>query len=138
MDSLNDYVDFYLKKLKCRDFDAAFHGLIEADHLVISRLIEIFEAETAPDTLGELVRIIWQHRQPSTIPFLGKALSDSSPEVWKNALDGLVALGSPSALPILKAALTRAFATKKETDAFRKWVNEAIDQLTANIAETNR
>ncbi|MDB6065563.1 MAG: hypothetical protein JWR26_1771 [Pedosphaera sp.] len=100
--------------------------------------MEIFQSENTPDIRGELIRIIWQDRQPSTIPFLGKALSDSSPEVWKSALDGLVAVSSPEAIPILKAALNRVLSTKRKTDTFRKWVEEAIEQLTANIAEASR
>jgi hypothetical protein len=91
MDSIDEYVDFYMEKLKSRDFDAAFHGLVEADHSVIPRLIEISQREAAPDIRGDLIRIIWHHRQHSTIQFLGRALSDSSHEVWKSAVSAVSA-----------------------------------------------
>jgi HEAT repeat protein len=131
-------MEFYLRKLKSRDFDAAFHGLIEVDSAIVPELIEAYRKETDPGIRSELVRIIWQHRQALLIPFLGEALSDSSPEVWKSALDGLVALASPDALTILNAALTRTFTTEKEADTFRKWVQEAIDQLVAKQINSTR
>lgn len=133
MSPADDYIDFYLEKLKARDFDAAFHGLIEADHSVIPKLIEIFRRERSPYIRRELVRIIWEHRQPSTIPFLASALDDSSPDVWQSALDGLVALESPDALPFIQVALNRSFASAEEGCVFRSWVEEAVRQLTVRI-----
>jgi|KBSSwiStaDraftv2_1062776.scaffolds.fasta_scaffold523741_1 hypothetical protein len=134
LDSTNDYVEFYLTKLKNRDFDSAFHSLTEVGHSVIPKLIDAFRSETAPDIRAELVRIIWNHRQPETVEFLEEALRDSHPEVWKCALDGLVTLATPSALQTLKTALTRTFANKKDAACFRRWIEEAVMQVAEQIA----
>jgi hypothetical protein len=131
MDSADAEADFYMKRLKDRQFEDAFHGLVEADHCIIPKLIEAFRNEAIPDIRAELVKIIWNHRQTTTMQFLVEALYDKSPKVWKNALDGLVTLATPETLQPLKASLTRQFATKSEADDFRKWVEEAIQQILA-------
>jgi hypothetical protein len=41
---------------------------------------------------------------PETLAFLAEALGDSSPDVWKNALDGIVTLGGAEAAVVLSAA----------------------------------
>ena len=133
LDSTNYYVEFYLEKLRAGDFENAFHSLTEVGHSVVPKLIEAFQTETAPAVRAELVRIIWNHRRPETVSFLGQALRDPSPEVWKNALDGLVTLATSGALETLKAGLARQFANKKEADNFRKWVEEAIEQVEEQL-----
>jgi hypothetical protein len=134
LDSTNDYVEFYLAKLRNGDFDSAFHSLTEAGHSVIPKLIDAFYKETAPDVRAELVKIIWNHRRPETASFFGEALRDSSPEVWKSALDGLTTLATSGALEVLKAAVIRPFTSKKEADYFRKWIKEGIEQVEQQMA----
>ncbi len=134
LDSTGDYVEFYLSKLRSGDFEDAFHSLTEVGHSVVPKLIDAFHKESASDVRAELVRIIWNHRRPETVFFLGEALRDVSSEVWKSALDGLVTLATSGALETLKSALTRSFANKKEADNFRKWVEEAIEQVKEQLA----
>jgi len=74
-------------------------------------------------TYEALLEVIWQHRQQWVIPLLGEALLDAHPRVWRQALDGLVALGSPAAV----AALRRARVHRDDVE-FRRWVDEAIVQ----------
>jgi len=138
MESLDDFVSFYVGQLRDGDSEAAFHSLIEADRAAIPKLIEVCKAERNPETRAQLVNIIWEFRDPSTISFLGEALFDSSSRVWKAALDGLVALGCPAALPFLRAALSRESLGTSNSDSFRIWVEEAIEQLEARLKEDGR
>jgi hypothetical protein len=134
LDSTTKYVEFYLEKLRHGEFEAAFHGLTEAGRSVIPRLIDAFRQERSPAVRAELVSIIWNHRRPEAAGFLGEALNDSDPNVWKNALNGLVTLASPAALQILQAASARELPNKKQTEEFRQWVSEAIDQVREAMA----
>jgi hypothetical protein len=128
LDSTNEYIEFYLQRLKAGDFETAFHALTEVCHSVVPRLIIAYQREDSASVRAELVTIIWSHRRPETSTFLGEALNDPSPKVWKNALDGLVTLRTTSALDILTKALDRQLPSKRQTEEFRQWVREAIAQ----------
>lgn len=132
-----DCVGYYLSKLKNGDFDCAFQGLIDVGDSVIPHLINAFHLETDPSIRAELVRIVWQYRRQESLAFLGEALRDPHPNVWKSALDGLVTIGTKSALKTLLAGLTRSFQNKQEADIFKKWVDEAIEQVQIQISENN-
>jgi hypothetical protein len=91
---LNDwktYAAYYIKRLDGPDGDNAYHSLIEADDAIIPFLIEAFRNQQNPAIRSTLVEIIWHHKLPETVEFLSEALNDSAAEVWKSALDGLVA-----------------------------------------------
>jgi hypothetical protein len=96
-----------------------------------------FEQETQPERRVRLVSVIWQFRDNAALPLLAIALRDSFGEVWKESLDGIVAIGGEKGLAILKDAL----ATVPDTDASdkRSWIKEAISQVEEgiNAAETN-
>jgi len=134
LDSTTKYVEFYLEKLRHGEFEAAFHGLTEAGRSVIPRLIDAFHKERSPAIRAELVDIIWNHRRPEAMAFLGEALNDPDTKVWRSALDGLVAMASPAGLQILQATSTRELASKKQTEEFRQWVSEAIGQVREAMA----
>jgi hypothetical protein len=73
-----------------------------------------------------LVEIVRKHRLPDTILFLSEALHDNSLEVWKNALDGFVALSGPTAAQILESVETQ-FPLAGQTQFERiEWIDEAI------------
>jgi len=112
------------------DSEGAFHNLIEIDHAVVPYLISAFQAETDDAIRAVLVEIIWQHRQPETDKFLLEALEDSSPKVWKNALDGLVTLGSPEVATKLESIRKRV-ATKWPDRIC--WIDEALGQITESL-----
>lgn len=121
-------IAYYLERLRQGKGDDAYHGLLEMPHEILPELIAAFRAETDTHIREFLVGVIWEHRQQSVIPFLGGALLDPEPPVWKQALDGLVAFASPAALDALRAARTRQFPGKRETEEFRRWLEEAIEQ----------
>jgi len=98
------------------------------DQDALPELIAVFSAERDAQVRAFIVEVVWQHRQQSTIPFLGEALHDSEPTVWRQALDGLVSLASPAALEVLRSARTRRFPNPRDTAEFRHWLQEAIVQ----------
>jgi hypothetical protein len=125
----NEFTTYYVKRLKGAGTEDAYHCLIEADDQIIPNLIDTFRNSKDPAIRSELVEIIWQHRNPATIEFLSEALHDPIPEVWKNAMDGLVALACPKSLDVLRSVRTRAFPKETQTEEFHRWLKEAIDQV---------
>jgi hypothetical protein len=123
----------YLQRFRCGDIRTAFFGLLEMEHEVVPELISVFHNEKESDIRAFLVEVIWQHRQPSVIPFLAEALFDPEAAVWKQALDGLVTLASPAALAVLQAAKACQFATHEQKTEFVNWLDEAINQAKLDI-----
>ena len=109
----------------CGSDENAFHTLIEADDDIIPALIEQFADADDGKCRARVVEVIWQHRLPSTVPFLASAMNDEHPDVWKQAIDGLVTIGGPRSLGVLNDCLVRT-----GTDSERShWITEAIDQI---------
>ena len=125
----NEFADHYIEKLRGPDSDDARHSLIEADDVIVPILIDAFRDEQDPAIRSQLTVIVWQHRLPETTKFLSEALDDPAPEVWKNALDGLVALGGQSATQVLQAARQRSSGGNREKRVQAKWIDEAIQQV---------
>jgi hypothetical protein len=121
-------IDYYLEMFRRGDTDEAFHGLLEIDRDILPELMVVFQTERDIGVRELLVEVIWDYRERSVIPFLGEALSDSEPRIWRQALNGLVTLASPAALDVLRTKRIRQFPTQRETDEFRRWLEEAIEQ----------
>lgn len=136
MQRFKPQIDYYLEMFRQGDTDAAFHGLLEIDREILPELMEVFRAKRDIGVREYLIEVIWEYREPSVIPFLGEALSDTEPRIWRQALNGLVALASPAALDFLRAARTRQFRTQRETEEFRRWLEEAIEQAEAATQES--
>src|SRR5262249_859023 len=128
MEDLNAFVIYNIQRLKEAEYeyDHAYHSLIEADHAVIPLLIEAFRTEPHSATRATLVEIIWQHRVPETIDFLSEALDDNHPQVWKSALDGFVAIGSPAAIQVLESVKQRVPIGSQAKSDRVDWIDEAI------------
>jgi hypothetical protein len=111
--------------------ESAYHALLEAPpHL--DALLESTLASDAPSALRRLlVELTWQRRHPNACRLLARALEDDSPEVWKEALDGLVTIGGPESREILTR---RALRSDLDTER-REWIREAIEQLGESEAE---
>ena len=110
-----------------------YFELVEADHAVIPLLVAAFDAETNRSTRALLVDAIWEHRTPAVLEFLGRALADPDPPIWKNALDGFVALGSATALEALRAARGRVAALTPPDAERLQWVDEALEQIAGDL-----
>lgn len=127
------HIDFYVEMFLRGETDNAFHGLLEFDRNILPELIAAFHRECAVSVRRFLVGVIWEYRDPSVIPFLGGVLFDSELPVWREALNGLVALASPAALEALRMARTRKFPLRRESEEFHDWLEEAIEQAEAKV-----
>ena len=111
------------------DEDHALHGLIELPNEALPDLIEHFRAESLAPVRALLIKAIWEHREPATIPFLAEALQDRDEEVWQEALDGLVALASREGLGVLEGAKASRSNRTEDDKRFHRWLEEAIEQV---------
>jgi len=123
---MNVETDYYISEARNGDFDAAYHGLIELPNDLLPDLEDAYRSEADPVIRALIVEAVWQHRLPSSVDFLAIALEDPHPEVWKEALDGLVTLASPESRKVLELAKSRMAG---HDATFRAWVTEAIDQV---------
>jgi hypothetical protein len=128
METATIQIAYYLERFRKGDRDGSFFGLLEMEHEILPELMAAFRIERDGRVREFLVEVIWQHRQPSVIPFLGEALHDVDPVVWKQALDGLVTLASPTALETLSEARKLQPAAD-----FRRLLDEAIEQAESEI-----
>ena len=109
--------------------EGAFFDLLEMPGDVLSELTRAFQMERLPEIRVFLVKVAWQRRHKSALPFLREALNDAQEKVWQEALDGLVTFASPEALEILRLARTRKFTSEVATKRFHLWLEEAIQQV---------
>ncbi|MFZ2278432.1 MAG: hypothetical protein WAW39_11555 [Prosthecobacter sp.] len=123
-------IAYYLERYHQDDTENAFFGLTELDHEALPELTAEFRAATDPDLRDFLLHVIWEHRQTSVIPLLGEALREGEKAVWRQAMNGLVALACPEAIEELGSAKTREFPRPRDTEEFRSWLKEAIEQAT--------
>jgi hypothetical protein len=125
-----------LEMAKAGHREAAFHCFLGLGEGAIPRLGEAYRAESDPAVRSLLVEVIWQLRSASSIDFLGEALQDPAPEVWREALDGLVTLASSESLRILERAREGLEASDAEGRAdFREWIDGAIEDVRGRIDE---
>jgi HEAT repeat protein len=125
-------VDDYLNLARAGHGEAAGHGLIALGEPALPQLESAYRQENDPAIRNLIVRAIWEIRSPASIDFLAEALQDPAPEVWRQALDGLVALASRESLSILESARDRL---GDDRGPFHEWVAEAIEDVRGRINE---
>ena len=123
-----------LDKFYRGDKESAFFELLEMPGDVLPNLIGVFRSERRPASRAFLVKVAWERRDRSVIPFRGEALMDSKEQVWQEALDGLVALASMESLEILQQARSRQFSKESNRKRFRLWLDEAMGQVQEVIS----
>jgi hypothetical protein len=138
MEQFTEAVQKCLRAYKAGNRDGALQGLLGLDHKVLPALITAFKQEKNVEAKAFLVNAIWQHRQQSVIPFLAEASCDPEALVWRQALDGLVALASRSALAAMRAARERDFSSPQQAEEFRHRLEEAIAQAEAAVNARHR
>ncbi len=126
--SISDAIGEYLEMHMTGDYDNAIHGLLEMTPAILPDLMAAYRVDHDTQIRLFLLNVIWEYRDQSAIPLLGEALFDLQKLIWQEALDGLVALASPTAVDALRAARTRQFTTEHDTEMFRLWLAEAIEQ----------
>jgi hypothetical protein len=133
VDSYQTAIKYYLERFQSGEYDAAFFGLLEQNKEILPHLMDAYKAEVKADIRCFLVEVIWQHRDPTVVPFLDEVLDDENPKVWKQALDGLVALASPSARQVLSKAQARLHHRKD----METWLHEALEQVDETLEDRN-
>ncbi len=129
-------IESYLEEFKKGDSQNALCCLTNLPHDILPDLIAGLKKERDSHVRVFLVETIWQHRQQSVIPFLAEVLHDPEPDIWKEALNGLVTLASPEAIEALRSARKRQFKHDKDAQEFREWLDEAIGQSEAEISKS--
>jgi HEAT repeats len=122
----------YLDWAKTGNRVAALEALVDLGESAIPRLVEAYRAEKEPALRALIVEAVWQIRSHASLAFLGEALQDPSPEVWRQALDGLVTLATPESLQTLEGARDTASGANED---FRAWVEGAIEDVSGRIDE---
>jgi hypothetical protein len=117
-----------IDRFRSGDEEAALHGLIELPDNALAELIEYFRSEELAPIRALIVKALWERRD-SSITFLGEALRDPEEEVWQEALDGLVTLGSTQSLEVLQTAKTSGSSRQGNDRRFQLWIEEAIEQV---------
>ena len=122
----------YLEMARAGRKEAALRNLVELGEPAVSGLEEAYRSESDPAVRALLVEAVWQIRAPSAVGFLGEALQDPEPDVWRQALDGLVTLASRESLQILESARDRVGDDGGE---FGEWLDGAIEDVSGRINE---
>ena len=135
MRSLPALVDHYLTEWGSSRWGGAYHSLVELGPQILPELEERFAQSGRAAFRAELVQIGRQLRSEAALPLFRMALEDDAAIVWKEALDGLVALASAGAIEILQAALDSP-PPSSDASEWQAWVGEAIDQ--ARLAQQAR
>ncbi len=104
MRDLREYVADYVLELSGPNSENAWHSLVEAGPAALPHLIQAFERTGDRDLRATLIEVVAEWRSAEGVPFLAALLRDSNAEIWKRALDGLVAAGSAAALKALYSA----------------------------------
>jgi HEAT repeat protein len=122
LSTLEQQVSHYISALRGADHENACRRLIELGPEVIPMVTTYFEREHDASVRATLVNIASQTNSSDAIPLLTEALNDVEPGVWKEALDGLVSLGGPDALEVIRQ-------TRRRTPEKAEWLDEAIRQI---------
>jgi HEAT repeat protein len=119
----------YLELMRGNDPEHAFFGLLHLGSEAVPLLIAEAARPENESIRPQLVEVIWQYRDPRAIEFLGQALSDPEPEVWKEALDGLVAIGGQESAAWLKQTQDRLARGEVDNGLTADWISEALEQI---------
>ena len=99
----------------------------------IAPLASAFQHEGDHSRRVLLLHAIWQLRDRRAVPILIEALSDRHSPVWKEALDGLVALGGADAITAPENA-SATLAHLPDAKLRLDWCREALEQARTRQA----
>jgi HEAT repeat protein len=128
---LSALVDHYLLDWDSRAWAGSYHSLIELGAQILPDLTRRLDEARDVAFRAALVELARQLRSADALPLFEAALQDPSPEVWKQALDGLVALASPASILLLEDASRREPPGKTSATDWASWVGEALQQARA-------
>jgi hypothetical protein len=73
--------------------------------------------------------VIWRYRNPNAVDFLGQSLDNADPNVWKQALDGLVTIGGADATRWIEKTEERVSRGQLNNGLTTEWLREALGQI---------
>jgi HEAT repeat protein len=120
---LTGMVKYYVNQLSGDHADDAWHSLVELGPAALPHIVHAFEAQSERSVAVALIRVASEYRTREALLFLATLLGATDGEIWKTALDGIVAVGDASAITCLREA-SEALGTEK-----RQWVEEAVNQI---------
>jgi hypothetical protein len=126
-----DIIAHYLHQLRQGKSEDAFFALIHLDESQVPDLINAYYGETNVDIQALLVEIVSHYRQPASLNFLTSALQAAKPQIWKNALDGIVKLGGQASIQVLVEEKQRVQGEKHFSQRL-EWIDEALQQIRDN------
>jgi HEAT repeat protein len=135
LSKLEEYAAYYIDRL-ATDESATF-ALVEAPAAIGPLLVAAFRSSSDAARRQAILKILWQRRDPAAIPVLSVGLQDESPEVWKEALDGLVTVGGPESISAVNAARCRQFESADDAKHFREFLDEALGQMRVGPSSDN-
>jgi hypothetical protein len=111
---------------KCVDGNEnSYHTLIELPNDNLPILYDEYRSESDIDMREIIVEVIWKHKDAASLNFLLGIIKVDNSIVWKQALDGIVAIAGNKIISTLENIRDNL----KEKDAKFDWINEAIDQI---------
>jgi HEAT repeat protein len=128
---LRALVEHYLLEWSSSRWAHAYHSLIELGPRILPELESRFAESRDSALRAALVELAQQLHSADALPLFAAALEDEAPEVWKQALDGLVDLASPGSLLLLESALAHPPPGETSPGEWASWVQEAIQQVRA-------
>lgn len=115
--------------------EGTFFYLLDLPRAALPLLFRELDLPANRRIAPEILRGLWESRDPRVVDRLGQALHDSDPRLWKEALNGLVAIAGPASLSCLRE--TRDLIATRGTlpnGLDLAWVDEAIEQASAREA----
>ena len=126
-------VEHYLREWDSSGWASAYHSLVELGPQVLPELEKQLATSRDSKFRAALVELARQLHSEDALPLFEAALRDPSPEVWKAALDGLVASASPASLLLLEEAAERKPPGRTDFPEWEAWVQEALQQARAEF-----
>lgn len=120
---LPEMVKYDASQLSGDRADDAWHSLVELGPAALPHVVRAFEARSESSVAIPLIRVASEYRTKEALPFFATLLEATDDEIWKTALDGIVAMGDESAVTGLRDA-SQTLGNEK-----RPWVEEAINQI---------
>ncbi|MCI0342802.1 MAG: HEAT repeat domain-containing protein [Planctomycetales bacterium] len=127
-DDFRERVTELIRELDGPAGEDAFHSLLEVGTAATPILAEAFHHEPDGGRRQAILNALWELRDPAALPTLALALRDPDDRVWKEVLDGLVAIGGPAASRILEEARD-ALPGDRKSRTQREWIEEALQQV---------
>jgi hypothetical protein len=126
-------VEHYLREWNSRGWAKAYHSLVELGPQILPELASRLDESGDAAFRAALVDLARQLHSADALPIFETAIRDAAPEVWKEALDGLVALASPASIVVLEDAARHDPPGRTDAPEWEAWVREALEQARAAL-----